>query len=112
MAREDDDFEERRRRDDSDYRSRRERDDYDDERPRSRRNEYGPLDKMYMDTAFPLLLIFGFCCGGIALIVSVIALATAKQPEAKSRATTVAIIAGAVMVLGILVNIAANVFIR
>ncbi len=96
MAREDDDFE---------YRRRRDRDDYDDERPRSRSNEYGPLDKMYMDTSFPLLIIFGFCCGGIALILSVIALATAKQPEAKSRATTVAIIGGAMIVIGIVANI-------
>jgi hypothetical protein len=102
MAREDDDFE---------YRRRRDRDDYDDERPRSRSNEYGPLDKMYMDTAFPLLIIFGFCCGGIALILSVIALATAKQPEAKSRATTVAIIGGAMTVIGIVANIV-SVFIQ
>lgn len=61
--------------------------------------------KLYMDTAFPVLIIFGFCCGGIALILSVIALATAKQPEAKSRATTVAIIAGVMIVIAILGNL-------
>lgn len=81
----------------------RERDDYDDDprpRPRPRGGEYGPLDKMFLDTAFPLLILFGLCCGMIALVLSIICLATAKQPEAKSKATTVAIISGVMIVVG------------
>ena len=77
----------------------RERDNYDDD-PRPRSNEYGPLDKMFLDTAFPLLIVFGLCCGMIALVLSIICLATAKQPEAKSKATTVAIISGVMIVVG------------
>ncbi len=89
----------------------RERDDYDDDpRPRRRRPEYGPLDKMFLDTAFPLLILFGFCCGMIALILSIVCLATSKHPEAKSRATTVAILSGIMIVFYNVLYFVAGVF--
>lgn len=97
-----------------------EQDDYDDApRKKSRRRddddrpdggEFGPLDKLFMDTAFPILILFGICCGMIALILAIICFATAKQPEAKSRALTVMICSGIITVLSIAINFASIFF--
>jgi hypothetical protein len=85
----------RRRRDEDD-------DDYDDERPRRRRGgEMGPLDGMYRDTNIVVLVLFALCCNGIAFILSLIAVVTAKDPTAKSNATVCMIVAIVVTVLGV-----------
>jgi thiamine transporter ThiT len=54
--------------------------------------ELGPLDGMFRDTSIIVLVLFGFCCGGIALILSIICLVTNKDPQAKSNALIVLII--------------------
>ena len=84
-------------------------DDYEDDRGRGRKRggEKGPLDGMFRDTSMPVLVIFAICCGGIALILSIIAFATAKDPEAKSKAQTVMIISIIMSVIGVIANIVA-----
>jgi hypothetical protein len=83
----------RRRYDEDDY----DEDDYD--RPVRRREQVGGLDKMFLDTNMVVLVLFAICCGGIALILSIIELAIGKDPEAKRRATTVLIISIVVAVI-------------
>ena len=92
--------------DDDDLPRRRPREeDDDDERPRRRRRsggdgDLGPLDGMYRDTNIVVLVLFGLCCSGIAFIMSLIALITAKDPTAKSNAMICMIVAIVVQVLG------------
>jgi hypothetical protein len=82
--------------------------------PRSRRSRdyddepvaLGPLDKMFRDTNIVLLVLFGICCRGIALILSGICFFTAKDPKAKSNAIIVMCIDGALIVLAIILNVA------
>jgi hypothetical protein len=83
-------------RDDFDDRPRRRDDDYDD-RPKE---QLGPLDKMFRDTNIVILVLFGLCCNGIALILGIIGLVTAKDPKAKSNAMIVTIIGAVVTVIG------------
>ena len=71
-----------------------------------RKKEMGPLDGMFKDTSMVILVIFACCCNGIALILGIIALVTAKDPTAKSNAMTVTIIAGIVTFLGVIGQIA------
>ena len=70
-----------------------------------RKKEMGPLDKMFKDTSMVVLVLFALCCNGIALILGIIALATAKDPTAKSNALTVTIIGGVVTFLGVIYQI-------
>lgn len=79
------------------------RDDYDDDRDRP--EPLGPLDKMYRDTNVVVLVIFGLCCSYIAFILSLVALLTAKDPQAKSNATICLIISGIVGALGAVAQI-------
>lgn len=88
----DDDFDDR----EDDRPRRRREDDYDD-RPKE---QLGPLDKMFRDTNIVILVLFGLCCNGIALILGIIGLVTAKDPKAKSNATIVTIIGGIMTVVG------------
>jgi uncharacterized membrane protein len=80
------------------------RDDFDD-RPVRGSGELGPLDKMFRDTNIVLLVLFSVCCSGIAAILGLIGMLTAKDPKAKSNATLVLIIGGILAALGILLNI-------
>ena len=82
------------------------RDDYDD-RDDEIRKPLGPLDKMYRDTNIVVLIFFGLCCGLIALVLSLVALLTGKDPKAKSNATVVLVISGIMLVIGIIVQILA-----
>ena len=79
-------------------------DDDDDDLP-VRKREMGPLDGMFRDTSMVVLVLFACCCNGIALILGIIALATAKDPTAKSNALTVTIIAGIVTFLAVIAEI-------
>jgi hypothetical protein len=93
MARDrDDDYDDRPRRRDDD-------DDYDD-RPR-RPARLGPLDKTFRDTNIVVLVLFGFCCGIIALALSLVCLLTAKDEKAKSNAMIVVIVSGLMTVIGV-----------
>jgi hypothetical protein len=76
------------------------RDDFDD-RPAA---QLGPLDKMFRDTNIVILILFGVCCGLIALILSLVGVLTAKDPKAKSNATIVLAISGALTVIGFAVQ--------
>jgi heme/copper-type cytochrome/quinol oxidase subunit 4 len=65
----------------------------------------GPLDKMYRDTNIVVLVIFGFCCGLIAFVLTLVAFLTAKDPKAKSNATVVLIISGIMSLLNVVATI-------
>lgn len=85
----------------------RERDDYDDEddRPARRSEKLGPLDKMFRDTNIIILVLFALCCNGIAAILGLICVLTAKDPKAKSNATITLIIGAIVTVLSIALQV-------
>jgi hypothetical protein len=100
MSRNPDDYDPR----EEERRRPRRRDDYEDDddydRPRRRRERAG-LDGMFLDTNMFFLVLFGLCCGVIAMVLSIVELATGKDPEAKQRATTVLIISIVMSVIGI-----------
>jgi hypothetical protein len=87
-------------------RRRRRRDDDDDDSPASRSGDLGPLDKMYRDTNIVVLILFGCCCGFIALILSLVCYFTAKDEKAKSNALLVIIISAVLTVISIVANVA------
>lgn len=78
-------------------------DDYDDA-PRG--GGKGPLDGMYANTNIVVLVLFGICCGLIAFVLSLVAYLTAKDPKAKSNALLVMAIGGAMMIVGIILQVA------
>jgi Mn2+/Fe2+ NRAMP family transporter len=69
----------------------------------------GPLDKIFRDTNKVLLIVFGVCCSGIAFILGLIGMLTAKDPVAKKNATTVVIISVAVVIFWVVLNVVAGV---
>ena len=84
----------------------RDRDDFDDvdDRPAPTGGDLGPLDKMYRDTNIIVLVLFGFCCGIIAAVLSLIAFLTAKDEKAKSNALIVMIVGGIMFALGLVIQ--------
>jgi hypothetical protein len=91
-----------RRRDEDDLdRPRRRRRDEDEDYPDVRRRPRGGLDAMFADTNIVLLVLFGLCCSGIALILGAVGLATCTDPKAKQNALVVTIIGGISTVLSI-----------
>jgi hypothetical protein len=84
----------RRRRDEEDepYRRR----EYDD---RFRQRSW--LEKELINTNIVILVIFGFCCNGIALIFGIIGVLTCQDPEAKQKALILLIISGIITALGV-----------
>jgi uncharacterized membrane protein len=79
--------------------------DDDEDMPPIRKRELSGLDAMYANTSFPVLILFGVCCSGIALILSIVAVATCTDPVAKKNATTVLIISAIFAMIGCGVNI-------
>jgi Na+/pantothenate symporter len=71
-------------------------DDYDD-----RPAQLGPLDKTFRDTNIVILVLFGICCGIIALALSLVGFLTAKDPKAKSNAMIVLVISGIIVALNV-----------
>jgi uncharacterized membrane protein len=67
--------------------------------------QLGPLDKTFRDTNMVVLILFGVCCGFIALILGAIGFFTAKDPKAKSNAMIVMIIGGIGMAVGVAVQV-------
>jgi hypothetical protein len=49
---------------------------------------------MFANTNIVLLIIFGFCCGYIALILGIVGLIACKDPKAKQNALIVTVISG------------------
>jgi hypothetical protein len=61
------------------------------------------LDGMFAKTNIVLLILFGFCCAYIALILGIIGLVACKDPRAKQNAlivTLVAVLPSAVYIIG------------
>jgi hypothetical protein len=65
----------------------------------SRPTGSGPLDGMFANTNIIVLVIFAFCCSTLALILSIIAFLTAKDPKAKNNAMIVMIVGAIITVL-------------
>jgi hypothetical protein len=81
-------------------------DEDDDDMPSVRKKEpLSGLDGFFANTSTVVLVIFAFCCGTIALILSIIGLITCKDETAKSNARLVLIITGIIHVLAVLGNI-------
>jgi hypothetical protein len=59
------------------------------------------LDGMFAKTNIVLLILFGFCCGQIALILGIVGLVACKDPRAKQNAMVVTIIAAVEWVLAV-----------
>lgn len=57
------------------------------------KGQQGPLDSLFISTSMVVLVLFAICCGQIALVMSAVCMFTAKDPVAKSKATTTLIIA-------------------
>jgi hypothetical protein len=82
--------------------SRREYDEYEDE-PRRPRRLTG-LDGMFANTNIVALILFGFCCGFIALVLGIVGLATCKDERARQNALIVTLIGGAMTVVGVVLQ--------
>ena len=54
--------------------------------------EYGWLDRQFRDTPLVVLLLFGLCCGEIALIFSILGVALCRERTARTNATLVFIV--------------------
>jgi hypothetical protein len=76
---------------------------YDD--PDVRRSPPSGMDGFFLNTNMVVLVLFGFCCGIIALVIGIVGLAICKDPDAKQRALIVTIISGITTALGAVYNI-------
>src|SRR5690242_2863796 len=72
----------------------------DDNVPSIEKKELSGLDGMFANTSMPVLIIFAFCCSGIALILGIVGLIVCTDAKAKQNALTVTVIAAVVAVLG------------
>jgi len=54
-------------------------------------SELTGLDGMFAKTNIVILVLFGICCGGVALILGIVGLVTCKDPRAKRNAMIVVI---------------------
>jgi hypothetical protein len=72
----------------------------DDDYPR-RGGQLTGIDGMFANTNIVLLILFSFCCNGIALILGIVGLITCKDELAKRNAMIVTIIGGIITVLGV-----------
>lgn len=86
-------------------RSRRDPDFEDDDAP----PPVGPLDKMYGETSMVLLVMFGCCCGMLAMILSIIAYVTGRDEKAKSNAMVVIVLSVLSVAFWIAVQVAAEI---
>jgi hypothetical protein len=78
-------------------------DEDDDDYPSIRKKEpLSGLDSLFADTSTVVLVIFAFCCGTLALILSIVALAVCTDERAKSNARMVLIISGILHVLAVI----------
>jgi hypothetical protein len=58
------------------------------------------MDGMFAKTNIVVLILFGFFCGYIALILGVVGLFTCQDPRARQNALIVTIISGILSALG------------
>jgi hypothetical protein len=71
-----------------------------------RRSPPSGMDGFFLNTNMVVLVLFAFCCNGIALILGIVGLVVCKEQDAKQRALVVTIIGGIVTVLGAMAQIA------
>ena len=64
------------------------------------------MDGLFANTNIIVLVLFSFCCNGIALILGIVGLVTCTDAKAKSNALTVTIIAGIVTALAVIGQVA------
>ena len=64
------------------------------------RDQLTGMDGLFAKTNIVLLILFGFCCGYIALILGIVGLVTCKDPRAKQNAMIVTVISAIMSVLG------------
>jgi hypothetical protein len=63
------------------------------------------MDGMFAKTNIVLLILFGLCCNGIALILGIVGLITCKDPRAKQNALIVTIIGAIITGLGVVAQV-------
>jgi hypothetical protein len=73
-------------------------------------SELTGLDGMFAKTNIVLLILFGFCCGNIALILGIVGLVACKDPRAKQNALVVTIIAAVLWVIQIIAILSGGFF--
>ena len=71
----------------------------------SRGDDLTGLDRMFARTNFVLLILFGICCNGIALILGIVGLIVCKDPTARTNALIVTIIGGIIAAIGVVVQV-------
>lgn len=62
-------------------------------------SELTGMDGMFAKTNIILLVLFGFCCGYIALILGIVGLVVCQDPRAKQNALIVTIISAIMAVV-------------
>ena len=72
----------------------------DDDAP-SKGGQLSGIDGMFANTNIVVLILFGFCCNGIALILGIVGLITCKDEVAKRNALIVTIIGGIITAVGV-----------
>lgn len=61
---------------------------------------------MFANTNIVVLILFAVCCNGIAFILGLIGVLTAKDPQAKTNAMITMAIGAVITVIGVIVQIA------
>jgi hypothetical protein len=89
-----------------DDRPRRRRDDDDDGPRGSQSKQLTGMDGMFANTNIVVLILFGLCCGEIALILGIVGLAVCKDEKAKQNAMIVTVISAILTVVHVGATIA------
>jgi hypothetical protein len=80
--------------------------DYGEGPPDVRGRKLSGMDGMFANTNMVLLILFAFCCNGIALILGIVGLVTCRDEKAKQNALIVTIIGGIITAIGVVVQVA------
>ena len=63
------------------------------------------MDGLFGNTNIVALILFGFCCGTIALVLGIVGLVTCTDPRAKQNAMIVTLISGIMHVVGLVARL-------
>ena len=97
-------------------RIRRDDDEYDRPRRKKKRQSYhrgiedrdpyawGPLDGTFVNTNVIVLVLFGLCCNGLAMILGIVGIFVTQNHEAKRNAILLAVIGGIMTMFGFFVQ--------
>ncbi len=72
---------------------------YPDEYEPGGRRQLSGLDAMFANTNIVVLIIFGFCCGYVALVLGIVGIVVCQDPRAKQNAMIVTLISAILSVL-------------